>query len=326
MKKACHIKLVMTVVSLLCVDMIMAQEHMTLSQRYAMPSLYNAAYIGSTDYLRISLGSQLTVAEGRENPLFLAGMFDMPVKVRDNVIGVGMSVSRLSVEPQSDLFVSAGGAWKVKLWNGEFRAGLQAGYYKSEFKGSKIEGGADASMPATNVPLRDVKKTRFDCGVGMAYVLPQLSVGFSMQHITSPRVILGENLSEGNEKTPFTREIRRTLYFNADGNIILKNTLFKLQPSLLIWSDFKHFDTELSARFIFKDFFWAGTGYRYDDSVFFMIGGSYRDFFLGYSFEVSAGERSTDMKTVHGIVGGYRIKIGDGQKRKYRERSIRIMR
>lgn len=56
-----------------------------------------------------------------------------------------------------------------------------------------------------------------------------------------------------------------------------------------------------------------------------MVGASFRNFFIGYSFDYSTSAIARASSGSHEIVAGYQIKLDLSGKNRHRHRSIRIM-
>lgn len=111
----------------------------------------------------------------------------------------------------------------------------------------------------------------------------------------------------------------------AGSNIPIKNTLFEIQPSVMVKSDFTFTVAEATARVRYNKFLTAGLGYRYNDAVSLILGAEYKDFFIGYSYDYSISEISKASNGSHEIWAGYKLKLDLGEKNKHRHKNIRIM-
>lgn len=91
--------------------------------------------------------------------------------------------------------------------------------------------------------------------------------------------------SESNESQEYEIPIDRTLYFTAGSNIPLKNTLFELQPSLIVMTDLTDFTGQVDMRARYNRMFSFGLGYRWKSGVNVSLGAEFKNFYLGYSYE-----------------------------------------
>jgi type IX secretion system PorP/SprF family membrane protein len=80
----------------------------------------------------------------------------------------------------------------------------------------------------------------------------------------------------------------RTLYLSGGYNYIFpSDPRFEIQPSILIQSDFISTQYNISTTVNYNSRFWAGLNYRVQESVGIMIGVRYKDFRLGYAYDVN---------------------------------------
>ena len=280
-----------TLAALLTVLSVSAQFDTQLSQYWAMPAYYNPAATGTTDYLHIGGGTRLQwIGIPKAPKAFLAGA-DMPVKLFGKRIGV------------------------------------QLGLFDQGFKGSEvyIPDGDDYHEKNDNaIPTNDLHGTAFDLNFGVWYTHKILWAGLSMTHITQPTVKL--NTQEGSDDSGYESQAGRMLYFMAGSNIPIKNTLFEIQPSLLLRSDIKSMvQAEVTARVRYNRFLSGGVAYRYNDAVSLQLGAEYKNFFVGYSYDYPLSAISKASSGSHEILVGYNMKLNLAGKNKNKHKSIRIM-
>lgn len=307
---------------------VYAQTDAQLTQYWAVPTYYNPAASGSTDYLRIRGGARLQWLGIDNAPQSFLGQVDMPVKVFTKRIGVGVGLQQESLGLFSNLNVGAQLSYKIKLFKGELSIGVQADYFEQKFKGSEVvlpddddyhEGADDA------IPTQDLKGGSIDLSAGLFYTHRLFWVGVSGRHLLEPKVKLSMEGSESTASQEYESMLSRTLYFMGGSNIQLKNTLFELQPSLMVKTDFSMFTAELTARARYNKFLTFGVGYRWKDAVMVMVGADYKNFFIGYSYDYPLSAIAKASSGSHEIIAGYQLKLDFSGKNKNKHRSIRIM-
>ncbi len=170
------------------------------------------------------------------------------------------------------------------------------------------------------VPRTDISGSSVDIGAGVFYSSPRFWTGVSVAHVNSPSV----TMTEGGDRE-WEYEAGRTFYFMAGGNIPVKNTLFEIQPSVLVKSDFTFTTGEVTARARYNKFVTVGVGYRYRDAVTFIIGAEYRNFYLTYSYDYATSAIAKASDGSHEIWAGYSVRLDFDRKNKYKHKSIRIM-
>lgn len=308
-----------------------AQTDVQLTQFYELPTLYNPAAIGQTDFLRIRGGGRLQWVGIDNAPKSFMLSADMPVKFLGKRFGAGVNALTESYGLYKTLAIDAQLGFKLRKWGGEFTAALNLGMYDQSFKGSEIyipEGDDYHQDVDDALPQSDLHGTAFDLGLGLWYAHKYWQAGLSATHMMSPKITMGGEDGGGSESTGGTIyefEARRTLYFMAMGNIPLKNTLFELMPALLVKSDFTFTTAELMARARYNKFLSFGIGYRWDDAITATIAAEIKNFYIGYSFDYATSALHSASSGSHEIVAGYRLKLNMGEKNRNRHKSVRVM-
>lgn len=304
-----------------------AQTDTQLTQHWALPSYYNPAAAGASDLLRIGLAGRLQWVgiEGAPKSALLAA--DAPLPVGKHTIGAGVTAQLEKVGLFSNLNAGIQGAWQIKLGKGRLAAGIQLGYYSLRFEGSKVILPDGGEITEGTEAMRDAAGSAFDLGIGLQFSLKNFYVGISAMHLLKPSVRF--DASQGSESSTeayeYETEIGRTLYFCAGGNIPLANSLFELHPSMLLAGDLKTFRGEAALRVAYRKLIVAGAGYRWKDAVSVMLGMQFRNFFVGYAYDIPLSAVARAGSGSHEIVAGYSMKLNLGRKHKYPQRSIRLM-
>ena len=305
-----------------------SQNELMLDQHWAMPSFYNPANAGNTDFLRIRGAARLQWLGIENAPKSFFGAADSPIKIGTKKIGVGISAMQESLGLFSNLNIAFQANYKFKLGKGVLSVGIQPAYYNSKFKGSEVvlpdnddyHQGTD-----TSIPTQDMTGNKFDLSAGVSYTMKYLTLGISCMHVFSPKVALNIEGSESESTYQYETELPRAIYFIADSNIPLKNTLFELQPSLLLTTDLLGFTGEVAMRTTYNKFLTFGLSYRWEDAIGITIGGEYKNFFLGYAYEYPMSGINKASSGSHEIVLGYSLKLDFSGQNKFKHRSIRIM-
>lgn len=302
-----------------------AQVDAGFTQYFEVPSYYNPAAIGLTDYLRIRGGSRLQWMGIPKAPKTFLANADMPVKLFGKRIGVGLVMQQESMGLYNNLTLGVMGAYKLKLLKGELSVGFRIGLFDESFRGSEVilpddddyHQSADDAIPTT-----DVHGTAFDASLGAYYKHPLFWVGISATHINQPTVNMS---TDGTEAKQYEFKAGCSFYFMGGGNIPIKNTLFEVQPSVLVKTDFTFTTAEITARLQYNRFFYGGLAYRYNDAVALLLGANFKNFFVGYSYDYPISDIAKGSTGSHEIWLGYSMKLDLGEKNRHRHKSIRIM-
>lgn len=306
-----------------------AQGDAQFTQYWAVPTYYNPAATGTVDFIRIRGAGKLQWVGIERAPRTISGMADMPIKLgKKHRLGVGVLFNTERIGLYNNLSVSAQVSYKFKFLKGVWSVGIQPGYYNTKFKGSDvyIPEGDDYHQPDDpDIPTQDVSGNAFDLSAGVLYTHKYFSVGISMLHITEPTVTMDSEGGSDHETVAFQAVVPRQAYFTADGNIPLRNSLFSLQPSLLVRTDFSNFTAEATMRATYNRFISFGLGYRYKEAISAMVAAEFKNFFIGYAYDYPMSAISKASSGSHEVVIGYMVKLNLGEKNKNKHRSIRIM-
>lgn len=301
-----------------------------LAQYWETTTYYNPAATGSIDFLRIRGGARLQWLGIDNAPKEFLGIADMPVKIGKQRIGVGVTVNQESRGLFRNLEVGAQASYKINLFKGTLSIGVQGAYFNQKFKGSDVVLPDDDDFHESTdeaIPTQDVSGSTFDLGAGVWYSRGQWWAGVSGLHLLQPTVRMKIESTSGDsaDMEYFETELSRTLYFMTGGNIQLKNTLFELQPSLLVASDFSDFTGEADLRVRYNKMFTLGVGYRWKSALKAELSAQIKNFFLGYAYEYPLSSIAKASSGSHEILAGYRLKIDLSKKNRNKHRSIRLM-
>ncbi len=315
------------------------QSDVMLTHYWAIPTYYNPAAVGETDYLRLRGGSRLQwIGIDRAPRTFLAAA-DMPFKFVDRRFGAGLTVQQESQGLYRNLTVNFQLGYKVKLFKGELTFAFQGGLLNEQFLGSEvyIPDDDDYHQPVDEaIPDCDVTGNSLDLGLGAYYRRGGSWMGLALLHANNPTVTFtaesstggiagGLQGSGGDGVKNFRFTASRVLYFTAGSNIKVKNTLLEVIPSMLVRSDFTFTSFEITGRVRYNRMFSAGIGYRYKDAVSLMLGAEIKGVFLGYSYDYNINDIAKASSGSHEIFAGYSLKLDFSEKNRNKHKSIRIM-
>lgn len=298
----------------------LAPQDIILALHRDIPTLYNPAFAGSSGMLRIRGAGRLQWTGTEGNPHYLAASADMPVEIGPHRAGAAISAFINKISPLKEMAVSVKGSYT-------FRAGTHtrltigiSGAYLS----ARLATDSTSADGATSEKSR-LKGSGADFAIGALLTTTSWHMSLSASHLLSPRVRLKSAGNVAEQSTRFEMHLKPTLYFGAGGNIKLQNTLFILQPSLLMASDFDNFNAIADLRASFKETIWAGAGYRWKDALCFSAGVNIKGFFLGYAYDLPVASRGSMSEGSHEIVAGYSVRLDSGKKKRFRQKSVRIL-
>ena len=310
---------------------VSAQTDPNLTQYFQAPSFLNPAEAGATDLLRLRGGSRMQWLGIEGAPRDFMAAADIPFAVFGRRWGGGATMFQESIGLYKTLSINGQLSARQKLGKGYLTVGVQFGYLEQKFKGSEVEIPTDDDFHDANdeaIPTYDVEGNHFDLGVGVGYVHRLFTLGLSCTHLMQPSIKMQREGSQGSgssDEQYFEFIFRRNLYFIASSNIPLKNTLFEVLPSVMVRSDLRGVQADITARLRWKKFLTAGLGYRTNDAVSILLEGEYKGIRLGYSYDYATSAIMRASSGSHELWVGYSLKLNFGEKNRNRHKSIRVM-
>lgn len=305
-----------------------AQTDAQLSKYYELPNFYNPAATGTTDFLKLRADARLQWLGVDNAPQTFTVAADMPFKFIGKRFGTGLVMQQESYGLYKHLDVAAQLSYKLKLFKGELSIGVQPGFVNQSFKGTDVfipdqddyhQGTDDA------IPQQDISGNAFDLAAGLFYTHRLFWLGVSGRHLTQPSIRLNAESGEDTNEKNYEFPLRRTLYFMAGSNIPIKNTLFELQPSALVRSDFTFTSWEATLRCRYNKFISAGVGYRWKDAVYAVVAAEIKGFYIGFSYDYPTGAIARATSGSYEIMAGYQLKLDFSERNRHRHKSVRIM-
>lgn len=293
----------------------LAQYDPLFSHYFDMETSFNPAAAGKESKLNVTAAYAMDLAGFKHNPQTMYVSGDMPFYFLKSYHGAGLQFvnDKLGAFTHQKLGVQY--AYRFRLFKGSLGVGVQLGLLSESLDGSKIDL-EDSSDPAFTTS--QVDGNAFDIGFGLYYLHGPWYVGLSGQHLTSPLVELGSN----NEL-----QIDPTYYLTGGYNIKLRNPFLKVKTSALVRTDMTAYRADVTARLVYtndKKMMYGGVAYSPDNSVTFLIGGSFHGIVLGYSYEVYTSAINPGNGS-HELFVGYQTDINLTKKGKNLHKSVRIL-
>ncbi len=312
-----------------------AQSDALMSQYWALPTAYNPAAAGSSEFLRITGAGRMQWVGITNAPKSFMLAADAPTPLLGERVGAGLLVEHEQLGLFRNTSISLQGVWKLRLGRGNLALGVQAGWFGQHFKGTEAElpdvdpddipdSGSDDGYTSAGA-LGDMAGGAFDLSAGIFWSSGSFYAGAALAHILEPSIDLRLDGAAEGSLASYQSQIARAGYFMAGGNIPLKGTLFEVQPSCLLRTDFHDFTGEATLRASWRKFLSVGVGYRWNDAVSAMLGVAFSGFYVGYAYDVPLSEVAKASSGSHEIVAGYRLKLDFNKKNNHKHRSIRLM-
>lgn len=309
---------------------MVAQTEPVLTDYFRVPSFFNPAAAGDTDFIRLRAGSRMQWLgiDGAPRDFIVAA--DTPFRLFGQRFGTGAVMLQETIGLYSTLNVSAQLAYRRKIGKKglTLSGAVQVGYLTQSFKGSEVFIPDDDDFHESTdeaIPTSDVTGSSVDLAAGLWVTHPKFYAGLSCSHLTAPVIKMKREGSENTEEQNYEFQFSRTLYFMAGSNIPIKNTLFEIVPSVLVKSDFAFTGGEITARARYRKMFSVGIGYRWDDAVIATLSAEIKNFYIGYRYDYATSAIRQASSGSHEVFIGYSLKLDLSEKNKHRHKSVRLM-
>ena len=292
-----------------------AQYDVSFSHYWAMEPSFNPAAVGKESKLNITGAYALQMAGFENNPKTMYAAADMPFYALKSYHGVGVQFMNDAIGLFTHKRLGIQYAYQPELLGGRLSIGFQLAMLTETFDGSKAEV-IDPDDPA--ITSSSVNGSSVDIGLGVYYRRRDWYAGFSVLHVTSPHVELGEK----NQL-----DIAATYYLTGGYNIRLRNPFLSIQTSVLGRTDGVAWRGDLSGRVQYsheKRHFYAGLTYSPATSVTVQVGGVIKGVKLGYSYEIYTSAMSIGNGS-HEIFAGYQMDVDLRKKGRNLHKSVRIL-
>jgi len=187
-------------------------------------------------------------------------------------------------------------------------AGFSAGITMISIDKSKNDfGGGDPSDPATgNAISGELNRLRPDIGAGLWLYSRDYFIGLSAQQIVPQKLAFVDDAA-----IPVKGRLIPHTFLTAGYRFLLNDDINAI-PSLMFkyikGSSKNDFQVETNLKLQYRDDFWVGGSYRYQDGYAAMLGVNVSNTFnLGYSYDFTRTALRTVSKGTHEIVLGFLI-------------------
>ena len=295
---------------------VRAQYDVHFTHYWRMLNFYNPAGAGAEQrmFAYAAYSNQLSGFENNPKSMLLNIDAPIPFVRGDHNLGAGALNDDIGMFTNQHIFLNY--AYGFKLFGGRLAAGAQLGILNSKFDSKDIIFGGDSNDPA--FPSGTADGNSIDFGAGLLYQHRHFYAGISGLHLNAPTILLGE-----------TNETEVAPYFNftAGGNIMLKNTLMSIQPSLQVMTDFVAWRADITARGTYeydgKQYF-GGVTYSPGVSMTLFLGLEIMNITASYGYELFTSGIGAENGS-HDIFLGYQINLDIFKKEKNKHNRIRIL-
>ena len=217
--------------------------------------------------------------------------------------GLGATIVQDQIGYFNDIYLNLNYAYQTTLGAGDLGIGIQLSLLNKSIDFGKLNP-IDSNDPILR-DKGDESDIYFDVGFGLYYRIPDsYYAGVSVLQLLE---------SEKNDGTQF--KLKRQINLMGGFEFQFPNTPeIDVMPSMLIKTDLASTQYDLTTLLRYKNKFWGGVSYRYQDAIALIVGFDYKNFNIGYSYDINTSAIGTT--GTHEIRASYCFKIEVDKVRK----------
>jgi len=307
---------VILISSIFITSSVIAQFDPQFSQNMNLLSFSNPAMV-SMDGKANVMGLNRQQWVGITNaPVTTVFNITLPFKINDtrNVGGILFLDDRIGLFANQGVYLQY--AYQRNFREGTLSFGTNVGFLNVTFDGTRtfipnsdFHVSGDPAIPETNE-----NGISFDMTLGVTYFDKNKYVGISLAHVTSPVIDVGERT---------TVTVRPLLYLTGGYNFFLEDALYVLKPSLFFKSDFISWQVDLNLIIEYKQRFYGGLSYRFQDAIVLLAGVKFGGVNVCYSYDITTSRLARAGAGSHEVMIGYSFLLE--RTRRSQTKSIRIL-
>jgi type IX secretion system PorP/SprF family membrane protein len=297
----------------MAVALVRAQFDAQIGQYMLMPASYNPAAVGDGDLMRVYASHRMDFTGIQDAPMTTYFSFSSPFVIGKSHHGVGVRFmnDRFGLFTNQSLYL--GYAYKFRIGRGRLAIGVDAGFLNLSFASDSVDTGAgndeyhdehDPAIPnaAGGASEKGVSGMGFDMNIGVYYTTSKWWAGVSYAHVMQP------TLEWASENTEIS--VNGTMYIAGGYNWQLKNKDWMLLPSMMVQTDFRSWDVNLTMLAQLKKRYRFGLGYRLAGSVNVLLGMDIvNGLQIGYTYELPANALLKESYGSHEVYLAYGFNV-----------------
>jgi len=292
------------------VSTLQAQQEPNFSQYMFYGLNFNPAYAGNENAVNIMGANRIQwTGFGKEEGVQVAPRTyfisaDMPIRVLKG--GVGLVIMNDAIGHENTIGVKIGYAHQRKMGFGKLGIGVQVEFNNRNIDFSKLNPAGED--PLLNQLSAKESEMLIDFSLGLLYRVPEsYYIGISALHLVQTK---GKPLVESSDGS-LQMKLDRTFFITGGYEINFpRNPDLQFIPSAIMESNLSKTSLAVNAVLQFKEIVWGGVGYRFGESVIILLGAQYKDFRIGYSYDINANRLGLPVfGGTHEIMLNYRFKL-----------------
>jgi len=221
--------------------------------------------------------------------------------------GFGFYITSDKLGPQVNNEIQAMYAYHLGIKDSKLSFGIKAGVYSVSVNGSHyrwIQDGDPLIITGKESQIRP------DLGIGVFYRAEKYYGGFSVNHLLRSEFDFGVDEARN--------ALENHMNFTA-GYFYEVNFDLKLNPTVLVKTDFKEYSFDIGIIATLKDKMWGGLSFRQSEAANVLLGYSFlkeKSLKLGYSIDVIVKDREAKENFSHEVMLSYQLPvvINNGKK------------
>ena len=283
--------LFITLFSLSLIQYASAQFDGIYSQYMHIKHFYNPAAVGEQELMKMMVAQRLDWIGIKNAPKTTLFTVNTPFKI-------GKTHHAAGIQFVNDIFgvfanqqINAQYAYKLKFDYGTLSIGANIGVLNLICYGDSIKM-VESDYHTENdpaIPSGTQSGIGFDLSAGIYFSNTTWFTGISILHAPGANIKLGDK---------YDFQLNQAMTAVGGYNIKLLNPDFQLKPSVLLYTDFVSWQSQISLLLDYKNKFWGGLAYSIQDAISFSYGMEIIDGLqFGYCFDLPT---SSMIRATHG--------------------------
>jgi len=269
-------------------SLVIAQQDPIYAQYLNNPLTINPAYAGINNQFSARVQYRTQWAGIEANPKTFN--FSSNISIAQNKVGVGLMVLQDNIGDLKNTEMATSFSYKIKFEDTYLSFGMQAGFVRQSNDPSMLtirDPGDPSFAPYTS--------TKFNLGTGLMLKGEKFRVGLSV-----PR-LLPATVNSGGQDIELYKQY---YYFFGAYNFRINDKLWFKPSTLLRGTQGAPISTDVNATFTFRDYYSGGIFTRNFKTYGVLLQALFKQYHLGYVFEVPGSKDSSLRFTSHEITLG----------------------
>jgi len=217
---------------------------------------------------------------------------DAPVRILRG--GVSALVMQDQIGFTKTIVLRLGYSYIKEIGFGNLGVGAHVGFNNRTMDFSKFNP-VDDNDPLLKNITGEQSEILIDASLGLVYEVPdQYFIGFSVNQLLETKGQELANWSTNFDSTQsflYRMTLDRTFYVQAGYEFAFRRSPnFAVLPYAMVKFDMASVQVDLAALLEYKNMVWGGLNYRYQDAVSIILGGQYKSFKIGYSYDITTSK------------------------------------